>query len=431
MTNKLHEFFKNKAKLMQIKMKRLNRYINSKSETFLQTRVFLIGISLFISVMIWAFVAWNGNTDGTRSMPVQIKYVNLERGYSISDNTQQVDIKLVGRLNALSRVVKSDVSAQVDLQGLQPGKYSLPINIRIPSYVRIRGWEPSNANVEIYRHVERTIPITWRVEGDEPEGMIVSSVDIKPSKATLSGPEDEVLAVQTIEAAIPADKLDTGDYIRVPLSVVSQSRDKDKVSIVPEHADIKAILEHEMIGEKVPVKVTVIGQPAEGLEVDSINVTPDQVTVSGKSEAVRKMSAIVLPPVDISGLDQNLNLLLPLQPAESIPDVEISGPDRARVEITVRKKMASKTFTNVAIMVEGGKTEKEWRILPQSVRLTVEGPQAAMEILPSGSTPCELYVDVSNVVSRQLTLPVLVKNLKKEFKVLHIEPEQVVVTLIE
>lgn len=93
--------------------------------------------------------------------------------------------------------------------------------------------------------------------------------------------------------------------------------------------------------------------------------------------------------------------------------------------------MASKTFTNVAIMVEGGKTEKEWRILPQSVRLTVEGPQAAMEILPSGSIPCELYVDVSNVVSRQLTLPVLVKNLKKEFKVLHIEPEQVVVTLIE
>ena len=430
MTSRLHEFFKNNTKLLQNKIKRFNHFVNSKSESFLQTRVFLIGVSLFISVMIWAFVAWNGNTDGTRTIPVRIRYVNLQSGYSLSDNTQQVDIKLVGRLNSLSQVVKGDVSAQVDLQGLQPGKYTSR-KYKDTFKRKGQGWEPSNADVEIYRHVERTVPITWRVDGETPEGMIVASADIKPSKATLSGPEDEVLGVQAVEAVIPSAKLTADDYVRLPLSAVGSSKNRDKISIFPEYVDIKPFLEHEILGERIPVKVTVVGQPAEGLEVDSINITPDRVTVSGRSETVKKMTAIVLPPVDISGLDQNLNLLLPLQPAELMPGLEVSGPDRVRVEITVRKKMASKTFTNVGIMVEGGKAEKEWKILPQSVRLTVEGPQMAMESLPSGYIPCELYVDVSNVVSKQLTLPVLVKNLKKDFRVVHIEPEQVVVTFVE
>ncbi len=50
--------------------------------------------------------------------------------------------------------------------------------------------------------------------------------------------------------------------------------------------------------------------------------------------------------------------------------------------------------------------------------------KADIDALHSGSVPCELYVDVSNIVSKQLVLPVLVRNLKSGFKVVRIEPEQ-------
>ena len=126
--------------------------------------------SLLSSLLCYEFVAWDGNSDGTRSMSANIEYLNLQRGYSMFDNTRRVEIRLVGRINALSRVEQSDVSARVDLQGLQPGKYSLPINISTPPFVRVRSWQPSTADVEIYRHVERTVAVSYRIEGNLPEG---------------------------------------------------------------------------------------------------------------------------------------------------------------------------------------------------------------------------------------------------------------------
>jgi hypothetical protein len=123
--------------------------------------------------------------------------------------------------------------------------------------------------------------------------------------------------------------------------------------------------------------------------------------------------------------------MLPLQPVEMTPDIEISGPDRARVEITIRKKIAEKTYNNVGVMTAGAAQGKEWKLTPQSVKLTVQGNKTDIDALSSGVVPCDLYVDVSNVVSRQLTLPILVKNLKPEFKVLRVEPEQIAVTIIE
>ena len=82
-----------------------------------------MGVALFISMLIWVFVAWDGNTDGTKTMNVQVQYNNLARGYSMSVRTGVVTVRLAGRINVLSRLEQGDVTAQVDLQGLQIGKY--------------------------------------------------------------------------------------------------------------------------------------------------------------------------------------------------------------------------------------------------------------------------------------------------------------------
>jgi len=295
-------------------LEELDRWINIRGTGRLKANLGLFVVSLVISLVLWAFVAWDGNSDGTRSMSANIEYLNLQRGYSMFDNTRRVEIRLVGRINALSRVEQSDVSARVDLQGLQPGKYSLPINISTPPFVRVRSWQPSTADVEIYRHVERTVAVSYRIEGNLPEGMAVSSVNILPKEAVISGPESDVLSVQSVEAVIPASKIKDGEAIVLPLKVTGQQVNPDRVAITPNQAEVTVSLENEILGESIPVEVSVIGTPADGYELDSIVVVPSTVAIKGKSTAVKKMTSLVLPPVDISGLDQNLNLMLPLQP---------------------------------------------------------------------------------------------------------------------
>lgn len=412
-------------------IEKFNRWVNIRGTGRLRANLGLFTVSLLISLMLWAFVAWDGNSDGTRSMSANIEYLNLQRGYSMYDNTRKVEIKLAGNLNALSRVEQSDISARVDLQGLQPGKYSLPISMGTPSFVRVRSWLPSTADVEIYRHVERTLSISYRVEGNLPDGMVISSANILPKEAVISGPESDVLAVQAIETVIPGPKIRDGEGIFLPVTVASTTGNAERINITPKQAEVKVFLENEILGESIPVEVSVVGTPAEGYELESVRVIPQSVAIRGKSTSVKKMTSLVLPPVDISGLDQNLNLMLPLQPVEMTPEVEISGPDRARVEIYIRKKIADKTFNNVPVMTEGASQGKEWKLTPQSVKLTIQGNKAEIDQLSPGYVPFELYVDVSNIVSKQLTLPILIKNLRSEYKVVRIEPEQVTVTSLD
>ncbi|MFA6892851.1 MAG: hypothetical protein WCQ38_01240, partial [Synergistaceae bacterium] len=59
-------------------IERLNRWINIRGTGRLRSNLGLFAVSLVISLMLWAFVAWDGNSDGTRSMSANIEYVNLQ-----------------------------------------------------------------------------------------------------------------------------------------------------------------------------------------------------------------------------------------------------------------------------------------------------------------------------------------------------------------
>lgn len=411
---------------------KLRGMIQINGDSFIQTRIVVACLSLFISMMIWAFVAWDGNSEGTRNISAQVQYINLPRGYSVFAPVKTINLRLTGRINALSGIEESDINAAVDLGGLQVGKYSLPIKIDIPPSVRLRSWLPSVSEVEIYRHIDRTVPLTWKVNGEVPPGMVISKVELYPENVTVSGPENDVLEVPSVNAVIPSDKLLSKEDVNTHLEISDyDSARRKRITLSPMNVQAKIFLEEEMLSDKIPVKVSVVGQPADGYQIDSVRVIPDRVSVSGRSEAIKKMQSITLPPVDITGLDQDLQLMIPLQPAEMDPDVEISGPDRARVEITIRNKMTTKTYTNLGIVVVGSHEDKEWKVSPSTATVTIEGTLADVSALQSGVPPLTLYVDVSNVVSKQIALPVLVKNLKKDLNISKIEPEQVTLTALD
>jgi YbbR domain-containing protein len=420
------------AKKVRLIAEALKKRYGKESDSMLRTKLTLAGISLLISVMIWSFVAWDGNIEGTKTISVPVSYTNVPSGYTLLKNTKNVDLRVAGRINVLTKLGVTEFKAQVDLAGLRAGKHKLPIKIDTPSFVRVRSWSPTIADLEIYRKIERTVPVTWRIKGKVPEGMVISSVEIVPSKVMIRGPEAEVLGMQKLEAVIPSEKLEGGKEFSVPVVLAgTDTFDEEKISITPEAVTVRVNMEEEILREKIPVEVALTGNLAEGLEVENVKITPDKIFVNGRAASVKSMKSLVLPPIDITGLDQNLQLMLPLQPLEKSPDIQIIGPDRARVDITVRKKVTNKTFQNVAIHLNGARPGSEWNLSPTSAAVIVEGGQLAVNALNSDQPPLELYVDVTNIVAPQLTLPILVRNLKKDFSVVQIEPSQVTVTAVE
>lgn len=404
-------------------------FSNTSGSDVLRSRPFLAVVALALSFMIWAFVAWDGST--TRTFEVPIRYINVSQGYTTYDGDKTVQARVFGPVPMLSRIESAEFSADVDLQGLQTGKYKLPIRISPPPYVHIRSWSPSVAEVEIYRQIERTLPVAWKLQGKLPAGKIIGKVEIIPAEATLTGPEAEVLSAQSLEVFVPTDKLGEGAAIRLPINVSDSAVSSDKIFIAPSSVNVKITLEDEIIGEQIPVNVSVTGTPAEGLEIASVKILPERVTIRGSGEAVRQVKSLNLSPIDITGLEQNLQLMLPLQPEEPVADIEIMGPDRVRVEITVRRKMTAKTYNAVPVKLSGVTSGTEWQLTPSTAAVTIESSQSKIDSLPSGEVPCELYVDMSNIVAKQITVPILVRKLQRDFEVVQVEPEQVTVTMID
>lgn len=436
MPNRWKAYIKGRIDVLRWRVSKIVPKLNYKGEHFFQSKVFLCGVSVLISVILWTLVAFDGNSDASRTLSVDIKYINLARGMSLFTLDNKVEVKLEGRMSALSGIQASDIAAEVDLANLAPGKYSLPMKFEAPSFARVRSWRPALVELEIYRHVERVLPVEPKLEGAAPDGMVVSSVDIDPKEAVVSGPDSDVLSVQKLELPIALDKLDAngGGTFGIEIRAASGNQSGTslkRLALSPSSASAKVSFENEIVGERIPVKVSVVGQPQEGLQVESIKVIPDSVSIRGSSSSVRNMQSLVLPPVDISGLEQNIQLVIPMQPADMPSDVEITGTDRARVEIRLSKKMGVKTYTNVPLMIDGGAPGSEWKVIPSAVSVTIEGPQLSIDSLSSFSTPCELYIDVSNIVSDRLELPVLARNLKRDFQIVKIEPEQVLVTNVE
>lgn len=417
-------------KLRGLSCKLTKGWRDSSASDIARSRPLLAIVALLISLIIWALVAWDGNTEGMRTVDVPIKYTNLTPGFAIYESDENVQVRVIGRGNMLARMEAAELKAEVDLQSLQTGKYKLPIKIEIPEYLRLRSWSPAAASVEVYRQIERTLPLTWKLQGKPPARKMITNVEVTPNEATLTGPEAEVLAIQSLEVTIPADKLVSGVAQSLPVSADAGALANGRVRIAPDRVNVTVTLDDETVGEQIPVNVPVIGFPAEGFEIDLVKVIPDRVTIRGSGEAVRAISSLELSSIDVTGLDQNLQLILPLQPGSPVPGIEVIGPDRARVEIMLRKKIAAKTYSSVPIIVTGASPNVEWVITPASAALTVDGSQLMIDALFNNEPPCELYVDVSNVVARQITLPVLVRKLQKEFEVVHIAPEQVTVAII-
>ena len=190
-----------------------------------------------------------------------------------------------------------------------------------PTFARVRSWQPALVEVEIYRNVERRVEITAETTGEAPTiGKVVSSIVVSPDHAVVSGPETDVLSVQGLEVRVNLDHLMESGKVKVPVMIKDSSPSEEpaprhrRVSVSPQEAEVAVTFEDEIVGERIPVKVSVTGEPHAGLQVESVKVIPDSVSIRGSAAAVRSIDSLVLAPVDITGLEQDIQLMIPMEP---------------------------------------------------------------------------------------------------------------------
>ena len=109
--------------------------------------------------------------------------------------------------------------------------------------------------------------------------------------------------------------------------------------------------------------------------------------------------------------------------------LRVIAPETVRVSVALKQRTTSRSFSKVAVGIEGKSVYPAWSVDPSFVNVTVEGTPSDLAALESADSPFRAVVNVTNVISRKLLVPVLIRNIaSKKVRILRVEPRNVTVT---
>lgn len=413
--------------MAQPDMKKTSHIPLDMSDHNKKTRWALRVLSIIFALVLWVFVSWDGSSLGVREIRIPLKYADLPDGYSVSSPINEVNVVLQGPLDSLL-FSGSSLTASVGMQDLKPGKYRLPVEIASPEGVRVVRYSPTSVEFELFRIIERRMKPRLVLQGDLPGSFTLGDSKIVPDEVLVRGPEGIVLSIRQAEVRSTFENLRAGVERDLPVFLAGEDNDIAGLTVEPRVARVSAVFTEAFEERAVPVRAVMSGEPDGVLEVASVVVSPDTVRIRGPRSQLQNLNEIRLDSIDMTGIDADMEVAVPLRaPANG---VEIIGPPYASVRIEFRSAVERYTFINLPVTVYGKGLYKDWSLSPESASATIEWSAVPGMTLDRTKPPFELYVDVTNVVSQQLTLPLLVKDLPLGITIIRLEPEQIEVKAV-
>jgi YbbR domain-containing protein len=411
-------------------VKRGLKKIFDLTDKAMRTRMLLRVLSLALAVSLWLFVTWDGTALKRRTMDIPLKYIDLQDGHSVSNPVTEISVSVEGRIETLAAMDRNEMTASVSLHDLIPGKYTLPVQLEIPDGLRVTDYSPQTVELELFRIIERKLQPSLVVSGDMPENFSLGEVNISPKEVVARGPEAAVIAIKRAKVVGSAASLMTGINMDLPV-LLENDDDRDAaapVTVTPAKVWVNAKIV-ELIDQKtVPVKAATTGVPSDGFDVASISLSPDMVTLRGARSILLDITEIKLNDIDVTGHYESMDADIPIDPPA--PGLSVVGAQNVNVRVDFNSAIEMMTFQDVAIRVEGSGAYDEWILSPAMASVTMERIVASTEPFDLDNPPVELYVDVTNIVSRRLVLPILTREISDDVRTVRVDPDQISVRAV-
>lgn len=166
----------------------------------------------------------------------------------------------------------------------------------------------------------------------------------------------------------------------------------------------------------LPVSVRVSGKPADGYRIAQTSVLPENVSVEGPAEAVRRLAAIETVPVDIEesrgGVKRKVRLSTDGKPLTIVPE-------QVDVSIAIVEERVTREFDRIPVQAKDFKGN--YSVVPQSLYLRLSGPKSVIEKLKLTSD--HVYLNLKGMPTGDHSVP-LSLNLPAEVKVEDQKPQR-------
>jgi YbbR domain-containing protein len=334
-----------------------------------------IGIlSLVLAVSLWIYVTDRENPEVSRRVPgaVPIEAVNVPQDQAVFSLSQEsVTVTARASESVFDRLTPDDFRATIDLSSVTAQQAQVEVHVESEEpRAEVVEWSPARITVLLEPLTTRTVPVRAEGVGELPRGFEVA-ISVEPAEAQITGPERLVLDVEAVEADVNLTSVRASFQQTLPLQARSASGDIEGILIEPETAQVSVeVTQLEFPGNYV-VRPSVVGVPAGGYNVTSIQVDPPFVTVTGSIESLLTIDAVQgLPTEDVTidgataNVVRTVALLLPEGVTATRPDITVRvgiSPTQGQLSFSIAPRVtnlgaglsATLTPANVQVVLAG------------------------------------------------------------------------------
>lgn len=285
-------------------------------------------ISVILAILLWLFVT-NENVIITRKEigGVKLVHVNLGEGLTAS-YPDKVAVETIGAPKKAS-----DINAYIDLKGLEPGIYTVPVKVGTIRGARVTSIRPEKVKVQVFKVRDNIFPVTYQVEKSPPSGYKIEGVVIVPDKCLVKGSEEVVKQVSSLVVFLDLSaRTDTISFHAPVRAVDARGRIlRESLTLTPEQVKVYAVVAQEKESWKVKVVPTLTGKVPEGFTLGEVRVEPSEVTLVGDKMKMKDLGEVATNPVSLDGHTSSFT-----EEVSVITPKEISAyPSRVRVYVEV------------------------------------------------------------------------------------------------
>jgi YbbR domain-containing protein len=261
------------------------------------------------------------------------------------------------------------------------------------------------------------VPIEYR--GLSPGVKIVGNAEQTVSMR-LSGPRDIVRSLTPNQLLVIADLSGKEPGERVVQLKADEDFLPDNVEVAQiEPASIRIKLEPN-VTKRVSVDAKLRGKLAEGREIYSVKLNPEEVEIEGPQSLVDKIERVLTETVYVDGRGADFQTSVEVEiPQDSY---QVKTPGRIELSVVIGEERLQRRFSNAP--VRWLDKSAAGRLLTKTVQLEVFGPKSAVEALRADDLRVEVKTtglpqDVTSVTPQvQLPANIEIRNIiPREVKV--------------
>jgi YbbR domain-containing protein len=310
--------------------------------------------AFLMAVLIWIYVTEIKGPEMEKQFYLQIQTRNLAEKFVVTTELPSVTISIKGSKTLIEKIKSDDLTAYVDLLGKKEGKYQMIVNITKPESANLISIEPELMIVDMQAVTEKQIPIVIKYKGQTGVGVVMGEPRINPEKLTVSGPSDSIQKLKEALIEIDRAKFNEGvSKLNLPyiltndqgkaLSAQDIARQKISSRYDAVEVEIESSIRKDL--KTVGIRPKTTGSLPTDKFLNSININPKNVTISGPSNILAKIDTIYTKPFNLNGLSVTTEQMVELE----LPDGLTAETSFVKISINIEplSKKTIKVFVEV------------------------------------------------------------------------------------